>query len=70
MFDKMKLRGKLAELGISQEALAKAIGISYVSMSNKINGNKEFTLKEVYAIAKTLKLTDEEIIRIFIGERA
>ena len=70
MFNKNKLRGKLAELGISQEALAKAIGISYVSMSNKINGNKEFTLKEVYAIAETLKLTDEEIIRIFIGERA
>ena len=66
MFNKLRLRGKLAEAGMSQEDLAKAIGISCVSMSNKMNGNVDFTLKEVTAIAKALRLTDADIIAIFV----
>ena len=69
MFSKTKLRGKIAENGLNQEKLAQAIGISHVSLSKKINGNTDFTLKEVNAIAKTLKLSNEDIIQIFIGER-
>ena len=53
-----KLRGKMAEKGISQERLAKAIGISKTALSMKLSGEREFRFKEMECIYKVLELED------------
>lgn len=50
------LRGKMAERGVNQTELAKAIGISMNSMSRKLSGKREFQLSEAVAISKYLHL--------------
>lgn len=50
-----KIRGRMAELGISQERLAKMLGISLQSLNAKLNERRQFTLEEVI---KTIQLLD------------
>lgn len=61
------LKGKMAEKGVSQAELAKAIGISVNSMSRKMLGKREFQLSEAVAISKFLQL--ENPGEIFFGDR-
>ena len=50
------LRAAMAEKGMNQTELAKAIGISANSMSRKLNGRRDFTISEAAAIASALNL--------------
>ena len=50
------LKGKMAEKGVNQKELAKAIGISINSMSRKLSGKREFQLSEAVAISDFLQL--------------
>lgn len=52
------LKGKMAEKGVNQTELARAIGISTNSMSRKLSGKREFQLSEAVAISKFLELTN------------
>lgn len=45
---------------------AKILGISRVALSYKLNGQLDFTLKEIRIIAKEFELTDWAICDIFI----
>lgn len=65
--DVIRLYQKAAERNISINALAKKIGITQASLSRKISGQYEFRLPEARAIARVLKLTDDEILEIFFG---
>lgn len=42
-----KLKGKMREIGVNQENIAKTIGISVTSVSQKINGISDFKISEV-----------------------
>ena len=53
-----KLRGKLAEAGMTQRELAHAMSISINSLSRKINGASAFTVDEALKICKILSITD------------
>ena len=53
-----KLRGKMAEVGITQSALANSMGLSRASLSLKMNGKREFTLTELKIIVKLLNIDD------------
>lgn len=53
-----KLKGKMAEKKVSQERLAKALGISVQSLNAKINGRSQFTLEEVIKITELLSITE------------
>lgn len=52
-----KLRGKIKEIFKTQEAFAKALGISKVSLSAKLNGQVQFTQEEM---DKSCELLDIE----------
>lgn len=53
-----KLKGKMAEVGITQNALAKSLGMSRSSLSLKMNGKREFTLAELRIIVEVLNIDD------------
>ena len=66
MTDKNELRAEMARYGDRQEDLAAAMGISAVSLSAKINGDRDFTQGEIALIAMRYSLTAEGIVRIFL----
>lgn len=55
-----KLRGRMAEKNVTQEKLAKELGISKATMNNRLNGKSEFGLKELQIIFQILDLEDIE----------
>lgn len=57
-----KLRAKIKEKGLSQEEVAKKIGISANSLSRKLLGKRDFSLSEVTALCDTLGIEDPQEI--------
>lgn len=53
-----KLRGRIREYRFTQQSFAKAIGISGVALSKKLNNRTEFTAKEILAAMKVLDIED------------
>lgn len=65
-----KLKEAIDNSGFKLGFIASQMGISQQTLYNKLNGNtKTFTIREVFALKKVLKLTDEEIEEIFLPER-
>ena len=61
IFDYNKLRGRIREKCLTQEELAKEIGISYVSLSQRLNNKLEFSGQEIYRTCGALEIPLEEI---------
>ena len=57
-----KLKGARVEKGLTQEDMAKRIGISTYSYLMKENGKRDFTLSEMKKICEIL---DKELSEIF-----
>lgn len=53
-----KLKGKMTENRVSQEKMAKSLGITVQSLNAKLNGRSQFTLEEVVKITNILSLKD------------
>lgn len=53
--------------GYTLQKMADKIGVSYATLSYKINNKREFTSSEILAIKKALKLSDEQITEIFLN---
>lgn len=68
MIQKNILKSKLSLKEKTQKDLAKALGLSKVSVSKKVNGLLRFSLPEVKKIKDYLELTDDEVVEIFINE--
>ena len=68
MIQKNILKSKLSLKEKTQKDLAKALGLSKVSVSKKVNGLSRFSLPEVKKIKDYLELTDDEVVEIFINE--
>lgn len=63
------LRGRIVSAGYTQKQVASMLGISENTLSAKINGSSQFTLKEVYALIGYLRIRDnKEICEIFLPE--
>lgn len=60
-----KLKGVLAEKGMSQKQLAETLRLSAVTVNQKINGTLEFTYTEVEIICDCLNVSTE----IFRGHK-
>lgn len=56
-----RLRAAMILSGYTQEKLCNAIGMSYSAFNLKINGKREFTLRECRLIAEKLGKTVDEI---------
>lgn len=64
---KHKLREVLDKFGHNQNDLAEALGITYQSVSIKLNGKKDFTQTEIFKIIVMYKLTAEQVMDIFFN---
>lgn len=64
---KEKLRNALKRQGITQNELAEILGLTYQTISIKMNGHKDFTQSEIKAIMIVLGLTPEEVVDIFLS---
>ena len=56
-----KLKGRIAELGVTKQSLAKILGLSRVSMHKKLSGKVPFKFPEIYKIAEILSIPKEEL---------
>ena len=66
MTDKNEFRAEMVRFGDRQEDLAAALGIATVTLSAKINGDRDFTQGEILQIAIRYNLTAEAVVRIFL----
>ena len=69
MIQKNILKSKLSLKEKTQKDLAKALGLSKVSVSKKVNGLLRFSLPEVKKVKDYLDLTNDEVVEIFISDR-
>ena len=65
MVDTNKLRGRMVEKGISQEGLAKAIGLDRSTVNRKLKTGEDFSIGEANRIAEALHLSRDEAVSIF-----
>lgn len=56
-----RLKGMMAEHGVTQGELARLIGISSRAFNYKINGERDFTLKEAQIISRYFEKSIEDI---------
>ena len=60
-----KLRGRIREIYGTQEAFAKAIGLSKVALSMRLNNKTDWSSREMVKAKEALKIKDSEIIAYF-----
>lgn len=60
-----KLRGRIKEIFGTQEAFAKAIGISSVSLSQRLNNALEFTQEEIFNSCEVLNIPLTDMMSYF-----
>lgn len=65
MYNYSKLLGLMREKGITQEELAKRIGISSTTLNKRLKNNSQFQQDEMKEILSTLGLTIEDVVPIF-----
>ena len=56
MVNSNKVKGRIVELGLNQQDVAKAMGLSQSTLSLKINNARPMALSEVEELAKLLQL--------------
>ena len=62
-----ELRAHMARHGDTNETLAKALGISYVAFSQKINAKQSFTQSEIQIIINRYNLSPKDVHNIFFA---
>lgn len=67
MTNVLKLKAKIIEKGYTVETLARKIGMDKSTLYRKLNRMETFLIKEAYAIAIALDLTESELNEIFFG---
>lgn len=65
---KYKLKAVLERFGQTQSDLAELLGITYQSVSIKLNGHKDFTQTEIFKIINFYELTADEVMDIFFNK--
>ena len=66
MFDQKQLRMKMIEKDETSESLSSFLGISISTFRRKLCGKNDFVRSEIQAIRIHLRLTEEELITIFL----
>lgn len=68
MINYAKLKGLMAERGLTVVELAHMLGISRQATSEKVNGKTKITLTEAQTISKALCMDKEERDTIFFND--
>ena len=70
MTNTLKLRALLVENNLTNEDIAKKLGISKQSFSMKINNKREFKVSEINKLSLLLNLSNScDVITIFFANR-
>lgn len=68
MLNASKLKGKIAEAGMTQGDLAAAIGITPNTLTRKLSGKRDFTVGEIDRICAALHIVDcNTKVQIFLA---
>lgn len=67
MTNSNKLKALLVERNITQEELAKQMGLSSQSINAKINNKREFLASEITKIIELFKLNPDQVVQIFFA---
>lgn len=65
--NKQALRDALKRRKMKMKDLVPALGISRSTLSQKVNGRFQFTVKEANEIKNMLRLSGDEFMEIFCG---
>ena len=68
MFDRARFQQELKDKGISMQTVAEAMGVDRSTLYRKVNGESDFTLREVQACMTFF--SDEELKRVFFTSGA
>jgi transcriptional regulator with XRE-family HTH domain len=69
VFNKAEFRANVIKAGFTLETLAKEIGINPATLHRKMNGESDFTRKEIQEISNLLNLNITNINEIFFAEQ-
>lgn len=69
MINSKKVKGRMTELGITQEVLAKKLGLSQATICQKINNKRAMSLEEADAISEILYIKNEEFPLYFFAAK-
>lgn len=67
MYNYNKLLGRITELGMTKDDLAKKIGMSRTTLYYKLNCESEFTQEEIQRCAEVLDFPSQEISLYFFN---
>ena len=67
MFRRNELKAEMVRHGMTNEALAAAIGLSPATLHRKMFDHTDFYRSEIVKIAEVLQLDDDDIRRIFFS---
>lgn len=68
MINTKLLKSYFVKQGLKQEEIAKKVGISYQSLSNKINNKVQFKVDEVSSLCEILEITNDKDSIFFLKE--
>lgn len=68
MINYAKLKGLMAERGLTVVSLAQMLGVSRQAASEKVNGKTRITVTDAQTIAKALNMNKEEIDTVFFKD--
>ena len=54
-----KIKARIVELGLTQRDVAEYMGVSRQTLTDKLNGKKDFKLSEIEAICRKLEIEDK-----------
>lgn len=68
MINTRRIKGRMAEMNLTQKDLAKATGLSPSTISQKIRGDRPVTLDEAQSFASVLKIEDQQFGEYFFAK--
>lgn len=67
MVNSRKVNARILELGLTQESVAKSMGIDRSTLNNKINNKVRFFADEVGMLCNILNITTRTELKSFFG---
>lgn len=66
MLNSNLIKARMAELGLTQKDLAKALNLAPATISQKINNNRPLYLEEALSFAEILRIEDHDFRNFFL----
>lgn len=65
MFEITNIKSLMSENNLTQEDLAKRLGIAKPTLNAKLNGTRKWNYTELQLLKKTFNLTNDQFVSIF-----